>query len=62
MYEFRYRRFWRKPLIACMLSSTGAAYAGSLGDALQATLNNHPAVVGQQALSPIWDQVNMWVN
>lgn len=52
MLELRFRRFRRERLIALLsaaaLLAPGAA-AGGLREALQATLQNHPAVAGQRA-------------
>ncbi len=47
MPKFRITDYWRSLLINCLLC--GSAAADGLRDALQATLNNHPAVAGQQA-------------
>ena len=47
MSTFRVRSYWHALLINGLLS--GAAAADGLRDALQATLNNHPAVAGQEA-------------
>jgi adhesin transport system outer membrane protein len=49
MLNFRVRDFWHRSLISCLLYAGSAAHADGLGNALQATLRNHPAVAGQQA-------------
>lgn len=49
MLEVRIRIVRRELLIGCLLCGTAAAHAGGLRDALQATLRNHPALVGQAA-------------
>lgn len=51
MHHFSLRDLWRRPLIICLLAGAAAspAAAEELGDALRATLRNHPAVAGQQA-------------
>ncbi len=49
MLKFRGRDFSLQLLIACLLCDVSAAHAGDLSDALQATLQNHPAVAGEEA-------------
>ncbi len=49
MLKFRVRDFSLQLLIICLLCDVRAAHAGDLSDALQATLQNHPAVAGQEA-------------
>lgn len=51
MFKFCLRHSWRHLLITSALCSAAAAPASAdgLGEALQATLRNHPAVAGQQA-------------
>ena len=48
MPKFRVRGYWRPLLITCLLCGSDAR-ADGLRDALQATLQNHPAVAGENA-------------